>query len=257
MGPPNSSSQPAATSATQSDTRVLRRIACVRCRRRKKRCDRAVPVCGECDRTGSECVQVGARTYGPMATVPTAYLRQLESQITALQQTNRDSCAAVDDDPVQHEHSSYPSPFENSCEDAANWPGSNDKTSDAHQNDYEMGTIIQTSTNNLSARSPSMDPNPGLSTSNTHSPSQSLHDLRVMTPQHCSENSPASHSAVSESQIPHDLNSIGEDWRDHYAHTYFHHAQPQWSFLDEETWQTGRLGLADLKRHISSSCKWC
>lgn len=66
--------------------------------------------------------------------------------------------------------------------------------------------------------------------SNLYSPSQSIPD-----PQYQSQ--PAG-SAFNRSQPRHDLTSIGSDWLDHYAEIYFRHAQPQWSFLDEDDWNT-------------------
>ncbi|EXL45947.1 hypothetical protein FOCG_11941 [Fusarium oxysporum f. sp. radicis-lycopersici 26381] len=66
--------------------------------------------------------------------------------------------------------------------------------------------------------------------SNLYSPSQSIPD-----PQYQSQ--PAG-SAFNRSQPRHDLTSIGSDWLGHYAEIYFRHAQPQWSFLDEDDWNT-------------------
>lgn len=50
-------------------------IACVRCRTRKKRCDRASPICGECRRAGASCVRFEARRHREAAVVPIEYVR--------------------------------------------------------------------------------------------------------------------------------------------------------------------------------------
>lgn len=226
-----------ATSASQSDARPPRQIACVRCRRRKKRCDRAVPVCGECSKTGSECVQVGVKTHGPMTTVPTAYLQQLESQITAMQQRTRDPGVDVDDTQIQHEESSYLSPFENSCEDDTRSSANNGEATHLHREDYEMGNAALSQANYLPTRSPPVGADLDASTSITYSPTQPVCELRTMTSQHRRQSSRPLLPSISDTQITHELSSIGDDWMDHYAYTYFRHAQPQWSFLDEKTWR--------------------
>lgn len=57
-----------------------RRIACVRCRRTKKKCDHAVPTCGQCSRAGVECRQLRAQRTGDYITVPLSFYQHLEAK---------------------------------------------------------------------------------------------------------------------------------------------------------------------------------
>lgn len=62
-----------------------RELACSRCRRRKKRCNKARPVCGECQKAGAECLLVGTQKAGKFATVPIEYLESLEARVAELE----------------------------------------------------------------------------------------------------------------------------------------------------------------------------
>ncbi|KAF4431482.1 hypothetical protein FACUT_8603 [Fusarium acutatum] len=201
--------------------RPPRLIACVRCRRRKKRCDRAVPSCGECTKTGSDCVPVGLKTNGNLTTVPTAYLQQLESRMADLQrktqaQTQTQSLGAdadtADDHGQVQQESSYPSPFDNS----------NNENSESGSGPAGDPLPREESVDNVMV----FDGDDAMS--NLYSPSQSIPDLQAQ--------SQPTASGINRSQPQHDLASIGSDWLDHYAEVYFRHAQPQWSFLDEDDW---------------------
>ncbi|KAF6813221.1 binuclear zinc transcription factor [Colletotrichum sojae] len=50
--------------------------------------------------------------------------------------------------------------------------------------------------------------------------------------------------------------SIGEDWLDHYAHTYFRHVQPQWLFVDEEAWRKSYATWKKTPREVLPSHKF-
>src|SRR5271154_1130283 len=48
-------------SSGSNPAELVRLIACARCRRRKKKCHHAKPICGECKLAGAHCVAVGRR----------------------------------------------------------------------------------------------------------------------------------------------------------------------------------------------------
>ncbi|EEU36119.1 uncharacterized protein NECHADRAFT_87205 [Fusarium vanettenii 77-13-4] len=60
-------------------------IACMRCRRRKKKCDRHLPKCGECRRSSAECVRFQERKPRDVATVPWCYVQDLESRLVQVE----------------------------------------------------------------------------------------------------------------------------------------------------------------------------
>ncbi|KAL6886021.1 hypothetical protein GGI43DRAFT_277865 [Trichoderma evansii] len=97
--------------------RTLRiRVACLRCQRRKIRCDGAVPSCGSCSKTGVECID-GGKFDGIES--PRAYISSLERQVQWLKSVVRANCPDIDleqgppvmnesgqDDPVTERESS-------------------------------------------------------------------------------------------------------------------------------------------------------
>lgn len=56
-------------------------IACIRCRHKKKKCDHVVPRCGECSRSGTDCVRFEERKPRDAASVPWEYVRSLEARL--------------------------------------------------------------------------------------------------------------------------------------------------------------------------------
>ncbi|ETS73443.1 hypothetical protein PFICI_15048 [Pestalotiopsis fici W106-1] len=72
-------SQPASSGTT------VPQIACTRCRRRKKKCDHALPTCGQCLRSGVECVRFLERKPRDSAVVPWDFVKHLEARIARLE----------------------------------------------------------------------------------------------------------------------------------------------------------------------------
>ncbi|KAL2670265.1 hypothetical protein Neosp_014732 [[Neocosmospora] mangrovei] len=64
--------------------RAQREIACRRCRQRKKKCDKRRPVCGECSRSGADCIPLAPKK-STTSTFPPGYVRQLENYIASLE----------------------------------------------------------------------------------------------------------------------------------------------------------------------------
>ncbi|KAF3801171.1 hypothetical protein GCG54_00010853 [Colletotrichum gloeosporioides] len=62
-------------------------IACIRCRHRKKKCDHALPKCGECKRAGSECVRFQERKPRDAASVPWEYVKGLEMRLSQVERS--------------------------------------------------------------------------------------------------------------------------------------------------------------------------
>ncbi|KAH9234458.1 hypothetical protein K456DRAFT_1835383 [Colletotrichum gloeosporioides 23] len=62
-------------------------IACIRCRHRKKKCDHALPKCGECKRAGSECVRFQERKPRDAASVPWEYVKGLEMGLAQVERS--------------------------------------------------------------------------------------------------------------------------------------------------------------------------
>ncbi|KAI1627966.1 fungal-specific transcription factor domain-containing protein [Exophiala viscosa] len=61
--------------------------ACIRCRRKKKRCDQELPKCGLCEDAGAECVSYDAASQRQM---PRSYVRNLEKRVSDLESKLRD-----------------------------------------------------------------------------------------------------------------------------------------------------------------------
>ncbi|KFY14286.1 hypothetical protein V492_02725 [Pseudogymnoascus sp. VKM F-4246] len=74
--------------------RTLRiRVACLRCQRRKIRCDGAVPSCGSCSKAGVECTD-GGKLDGIDS--PRAYISSLKRRIRWLESTILTNCPYID-----------------------------------------------------------------------------------------------------------------------------------------------------------------
>ncbi|KAF9730968.1 hypothetical protein PMIN02_008892 [Paraphaeosphaeria minitans] len=65
----------------RSNVRRSNVTACVRCKARKQRCDQLLPACGNCERSGVECV--GHDVDGSI--VPRSYLKNLEDHVARLE----------------------------------------------------------------------------------------------------------------------------------------------------------------------------
>ncbi|KAF5520219.1 Transcriptional activator protein acu-15 [Colletotrichum aenigma] len=74
--------------------RAQREIACCRCRRRKKKCDKRRPLCGECARSGAECVPLAPKKSA-MTTLPAGYIHLLEEHIATLETRLRQSNPSI------------------------------------------------------------------------------------------------------------------------------------------------------------------
>ncbi|KAF5496618.1 Positive regulator of purine utilization [Colletotrichum fructicola] len=74
--------------------RAQREIACCRCRRRKKKCDKRRPLCGECARSGAECVPLAPKKSA-MTTLPAGYVHLLEEHIATLETRLRQSNPSI------------------------------------------------------------------------------------------------------------------------------------------------------------------
>ncbi|KEF57359.1 uncharacterized protein A1O9_05276, partial [Exophiala aquamarina CBS 119918] len=58
------------------------RTACIRCRRKKKRCDQKLPRCSLCETAGAECVGYDAVAKRH---VPRSYVHSLEERVAYLE----------------------------------------------------------------------------------------------------------------------------------------------------------------------------
>lgn len=215
-----------------------RRIACTRCRARKKRCDHDVPTCGECKKSGSECVQYGTRRSGSYATVPIAYLQQLESQLSRARSGQRTDIERPDEPSGEPDcdggavfdgENDYPSTFVNAenQQELSGYPEGESADAHAASNDIRLEYHVDPS---LGSYRTLPDMQHGHSEPAT--PFSSASDLRPRT------RSPVELATGVSILVGRDaVLSIGEDWLDHYAHTYFRHVQPQWLFVDEQAWQ--------------------
>ncbi|CAI6092381.1 unnamed protein product [Clonostachys chloroleuca] len=211
----------------------LRRIACVRCRRRKKRCDHALPVCGECRKAGLlECIQSGVVRQGSSVTIPLAYLRHLEEGLSqsppgsAFYQNQRDGVDATDS--TKHDTSggsstgglprdlspvelgpqtAYPSP----AKDAAFSHTGYRATSTVHASDC-VG-----------------EPAPGTS---------------CLAQKQYAESATAAAGSriVLDGKI---AKALPLAWAEHYASIYFQHMQPQWPFMDQASWYSSFAAWLD------------
>lgn len=221
-----------------SGRKAPRRIACLRCRRRKKRCDHGVPACGECSRTGSECIQYGASRSGSFATIPIAYLQQLESQVSEQQQRSTSAGNGAEEEFVDADQdqmsaggeTAYPSPFDSIGHDQRDRENILDgSASGTATRDVEDAQLLNSQMVSSEA-SESYIP-----------PSRQRHESPRPTDQTWSNWSEPQIPVFADEEIGRQLKGarspIGEEWMDHYANIYFRHVQPQWSFLDENSWR--------------------
>ncbi|KAF6792370.1 binuclear zinc transcription factor, partial [Colletotrichum musicola] len=234
-----------------------RRIACTRCRARKKRCDHEVPTCGECKKSGSECVQFGTRRFGSFATVPIAYLQQLESQLSRARNSQRTDDGLpnegldlqdADDGAGFVDENDYTFPFVNAGNQrqSLSCPEGSTADTDSASNDMRLEDHLDPS---LGPYRTLPDIQHGLS--EPASPLSGASDLRPHTRSSANSVSGASAPAGRDTVL-----SIGEDWLDHYAHTYFRHVQPQWLFVDEEAWRKSYATWKRAPREVMPSHKF-
>ncbi|UKZ64058.1 uncharacterized protein TrAtP1_005278 [Trichoderma atroviride] len=90
---PDRDSQQPATQPTHRRARTRARIsaACVRCQKRKIRCDGVLPACTGCQKAGVRCVDGGTSRE-----IPRNYLTDLEQRVSWLESIVRDRCPDVD-----------------------------------------------------------------------------------------------------------------------------------------------------------------
>ncbi|KIX97987.1 uncharacterized protein Z520_06066 [Fonsecaea multimorphosa CBS 102226] len=88
--------------SSQRPNKVRSRIsaACVRCQKRKIRCDGAVPACGACRKAGASCVGGGAGRD-----IPRSYVHDLEARVAWLESLVREHAPSVDLDGGPHSQS--------------------------------------------------------------------------------------------------------------------------------------------------------
>ncbi|KAH8894002.1 hypothetical protein GQ53DRAFT_804897 [Thozetella sp. PMI_491] len=250
----------------QEQAKAPRSIACTRCRRRKKRCDHAVPVCGECRKSGTECVQFGSNKSDKFATVPIAYLAKLEARIQQLQGSLHTPGAsgsttvasapnsAAGDLHSQNRHlreglgpgpalaypeasgdDSYPSPFVSSCDDGVSSSRHPAPDASVAQTSPDAGgsdlALLSTSQGGSAAGQGGMAAPASLS-------AQRMPSIAGSLPSSMSRPTQPTYAFVDGLMMPSkdSMANIGEDWMDQYANMYFQHIQPQWSFLNEHSW---------------------
>lgn len=77
----DASSVPSMPPKARDHSRSPAPIACVRCRHRKKKCDHRLPSCGECEKSGADCVRFQDRKRRDAQGVPWAYIKGLETRL--------------------------------------------------------------------------------------------------------------------------------------------------------------------------------
>ncbi|OBT98104.2 hypothetical protein VE01_03862 [Pseudogymnoascus verrucosus] len=82
---------PSRPSRTRRTLRI--RVACLRCQRRKIRCDGVIPSCGSCSKAGAECMD-GGKLDGIDS--PRAYISSLKRRIRWLESTILTNCPYID-----------------------------------------------------------------------------------------------------------------------------------------------------------------
>ncbi|KAK5991734.1 Positive regulator of purine utilization-like protein [Cladobotryum mycophilum] len=83
-----SSTQPAPRRAR---TRARVSAACVRCQKRKIRCDGVLPICSACQKAGARCIDGGTSRQ-----IPRNYMTELEARVAWLESIVREKCPEVD-----------------------------------------------------------------------------------------------------------------------------------------------------------------
>ncbi|KAH6962155.1 hypothetical protein BKA56DRAFT_598405 [Ilyonectria sp. MPI-CAGE-AT-0026] len=78
--------------------RTHRDIACCRCRRRKKKCDKRRPVCGECSRAGADCVPLIPKKSAASKHPSAGYVHLLEEHVATLETRLRQSNPSIAED---------------------------------------------------------------------------------------------------------------------------------------------------------------
>ena len=226
----------------------------MRCRTRKKRCDHAVPTCGECKRSSSRCIQYGMRTSGSFATVPVSYLRQLEAQVAGFQHDSHTGNLAATDVSQFSDHTegangedNYISPFSGNVEAEAeeSVPLAAGETTTASVGISCAGVAVDMQPNDPQSSPTEIDQGGGFLDTSRNRHARFGVDTQQGGPtglgsrplhQHEGVNLPCPDGEADTLETENTCLYIGEDWMDHYASTYFHHVQPQWSFLDDRAW---------------------
>ncbi|KAL4900394.1 hypothetical protein BDW74DRAFT_188244 [Aspergillus multicolor] len=103
---------PASPSTTAGRTRIRRRaLACVRCRRRKVRCDGALPACSNCAKAGEECFE--GRAASSVSRTRLHYLEHRVQELEGRANDNIDRFPQISDisrSPVHAGNESTPTP---------------------------------------------------------------------------------------------------------------------------------------------------
>ncbi|KAH6673288.1 fungal-specific transcription factor domain-containing protein [Halenospora varia] len=93
VGNPSSPTRTASNPHSRTRRTLRVRVACLRCQRRKIRCDGVVPSCGSCSKGGVECID-GGKLDGIDS--PRAYISSLKSRIQWLESIIQTNCPDID-----------------------------------------------------------------------------------------------------------------------------------------------------------------
>ncbi|KAH8665189.1 fungal-specific transcription factor domain-containing protein [Tricladium varicosporioides] len=93
MRSPSSPTRTASNSHNRTRRTLRVRVACLRCQRRKIRCDGVIPSCGSCSKGGVECID-GGKLDGIDS--PRAYIASLKSRIQWLESIIQTNCPDID-----------------------------------------------------------------------------------------------------------------------------------------------------------------
>ena len=260
-----------AQSGANATRKPPRSIACTRCRTRKKKCDHAIPICGECRRSGAQCVQYGSQRSGKYTTIPVSYLYQLESRLSQLEgsRSRSDGVSLTNDSASpgsasaasQSLNSGYEKSSQLSTEgilvSGSNLDGTANDTSLMLMSRSAPEIVHRANAINLEAitRQTPVSLNSGASRSELPSTANDEH----LVPSPTVEQRPIYSfidSFAAPTPIFSDILPAGDDWLEHYAHMYFQHIQPQWSFLNESSWRKGFLLWRSKDNQLESSQKF-
>ncbi|OQV03995.1 Fungal Zn2-Cys6 binuclear cluster domain-containing protein [Cladophialophora immunda] len=144
---------------TQRPCKARSRIsaACVRCQKRKIRCDGAVPACGACRKAGANCVGGGASRD-----IPRGYVHDLEARIAWLESIVREHVPSVDLGAGPH-YQSHGTPSRGPKDSTLSHPQPDDGASDAYSPEdeslsditHQIGLVSVTSGTDLRYLGPS------------------------------------------------------------------------------------------------------
>lgn len=231
--------EPPSPQASQSD--IVRKIACARCRHRKKKCDHALPSCGACKQSGVECIPYGSRRDRDYVKVPVSYLRQLKELSSATPSSRRESLfssSSSGDNLVGHIGPGNPNYGPSSVPSFIDGDDSRDVT----------GVAIPAQRDQPQSSSPARI---------GHPPAQSEHGELSYHTETSDLNEPSVSPILSPNVVRQSaetapkslpisaygilraspLDPACDSWMLQYASMYYQHIQPQWPFLEDNYWE--------------------